>query len=713
MRHYGKALVQRDDNFFKTEDVYYASQGVLDIFQFPVVYGTLHNAINQPNKIALAHSTAQKMFGDDNPVGETVVVDEWLTAEVAVVYQDLPLNSHMHPKMLISMENDRSNNNMWLSNNYYTFFKLREDNNPEALVAKFDDVYPRYFGPQVEQMVGITWAEALKGGTSVHYYLQPIADIHLYSSFPVEMEANGSIENVYIFMAIGLFVLLLACINFMNLSTARASIRAKEVGIKKVLGSVKKQLVYQFLTESVLYSFLSMLIAVGLLVVLLPAFNGLTGKEVSDLLFQKPQIWAGLLVAVVFIGLLAGVYPAFYLSKFQPTDVLKGSYLAGGKSNWLRRVLVVFQFSISLVLIIGSMIVYNQLKYSYSKDLGFSKDQVVVIDNVYNLGKNKALAFKNELLEHSDISSASISGFFPLSGSMSDAPFVRDDASNDTEGAVSMQVWGVDYDYVPTFDMKLVAGRNFNREMASDSAAIVINETAAKKFGYENPVGRKIKVLGDFNHQGKSEFLIVGVIKDFHYESLRSGISPVMLFISKNEASAMSVRLNSENYHETMAFIESMWKEMANNRPFEYRFLDQTFEAKYLSEKKLAIIFSIFSGLAIVIGCLGLFGLSAFTAEKRRKELGIRKVLGASVPNLVKLLFSEFSKLLLLSILLAVPVAWYVMDVWLSNFAFRVPLGVSTFVIASVAVVTIGLLTVSIQSLKAASSNPVDNLKYE
>lgn len=711
MRRYGTGLVEREGIYHKQREIYYATQQLLDIFQFPVVYGGLSEAITQPNAVVLSESAAKRIFGDTDPVGENIKLDGWATLKVAAVYRDVPDNSHFHPEMLISMENDRQNNLIWLSNNYYTYFKLNEENNPARLEAKFESVYEKYFGPQLREMVGTTFEEMMGSGGKIHYYLQPVADIHLGSNLAIEFEANGNIDYVYIFSAIAAFILIIACINFMNLSTARASVRAKEVGMRKVLGSVRGQLIGQFITESVLYAFLASVIAVLIVIVLLPYFNQFTEKEVGYLLWSNSLVWSYLAVSVVVIGTLAGLYPAFYLSRFQPTQVLKGSYQAGQKASWFRNILVVFQFATSLVLIIGSFTVYRQLKYTQTKDIGFDKEQVVVLNNVGNLGV-KGQVLKQELLKKPAIQSASISYFYPLGDARADSPFVPKE-NNTIDQAVSCQAWGVDFDYLETFNMKIVEGRGFDSSMPSDSAGILINETATRRFGFDNPLGRKIQIAGEFSFEGRNEWTVLGVVKDFHFESLRNEVVPVLLYVSGEPADNMSIRVKSGGMQQALSEIEETWKAVAGSIPFEYHFLDQSFEAKYRAESRLGAIFTIFSGLAVFIGCLGLFGLSAYTAERRKKELGIRKVLGASVFGLVKMLFSEFSVLLLASIAVAVPLGWFAMDTWLNDFAYRTELGLGVFVISSAMVVLVGLVTVSIQSLKAAKTNPVENLKYE
>ncbi|WP_416865627.1 MAG: ABC transporter permease [Imperialibacter sp.] len=712
LKRYGSAIVKKGDVFYKQSNVFYSSQGILDIFKFPVVYGSLENAITQPNNIALSRSAAAKIFGDVDPVGEALVLDR-LTVKVAAVYDDLPRKSHFHPEVLISIENDRGNDNMWLGNNYYTYFLLNEQNDANGLHDKFASVYEKYFGPQLQQYVGVDFKDMMAAGDHINYYLQPVADIHLTSQLANEIEPNSSMDYVYIFSAVAVFILIIACINFMNLSTARATIRAKEVGVKKVLGSIKNQLVSQFLTESVLFSVLASLIAIGIVLVMLPAFNSFTGKDVSYILYEQPIVWLYLLLAVVAIGMLAGLYPAFYLSRFQPTDVLKGTFQSGTKASWFRNILVVFQFATSLFLIIGSLTVYKQLKYTQSRDLGFDKEQVVVLANVDNLG-DKARVLKTELAKNAAVKNISLSSFYPLGDYRSDSPFLpKESSSNSIEQSVSCQVWRVDFDYVKTFEMEVVEGRDFDINMPSDSLGVVINETAAKRFGFENPIGQKIKTVGDFDYEGKNEWTILGVVKDFHFESLRNNIVPVLLYITKYNASFMSVRLNTQDLPKAMVDLEDTWDQAAGGVPFEAKFLNQSFEAKYQAENQLGTIFAVFSGLAIFIGCLGLFGLSAYTAERRKKELGIRKVLGAGVLTLVRLLFSEFSILLLVAILVAVPLGWYAMDVWLSDFAYRTSLGLDIFVLSSLTVVLVGLATVSFQSFKAARSNPVDNLKYE
>nr|NIM11352.1 FtsX-like permease family protein [Candidatus Aminicenantes bacterium]NIM78133.1 FtsX-like permease family protein [Candidatus Aminicenantes bacterium]NIN17451.1 FtsX-like permease family protein [Candidatus Aminicenantes bacterium]NIN41347.1 FtsX-like permease family protein [Candidatus Aminicenantes bacterium]NIN84117.1 FtsX-like permease family protein [Candidatus Aminicenantes bacterium] len=581
---------------------------------------------------------------------------------------------------------------------------------PKSLEAKFPEVIKKYFSPQVEKFFGQS-LEALiaSGNVSVLFYLQPLQRIHLHSDLMAELEPNSDIKYVYIFSAIALFILIIASINFMNLSTARSAGRAKEVGIRKVVGSLRSQLIRQFLTESMILSIISMVIALLLVKLVLPYFNTLSGKELIMSDYYRWEMILAAIVITLLTGLLAGLYPAFLISAFRPITVLKGQLKSGVKSGWLRSGLVVFQFAASIILIIGTLVVMNQLNYIQDKKLGFDKEQVLILHNAYLLDK-QAETFKNEMLTHLQIKRATISGYLPIPSSRnSSAVFPEGQVAN--KNSTSIQNWIVDYDYIKTLGMKVIKGRDFSREFSTDPSAVIINQAAAKQFGWKEPIDKRLSrftsLKGDM-----TTYTVIGMVEDFHFESLRDTIGPLVMFLGEHK-DLMSFRIDTGNIPGTIDLLRDKWNRFLPGQPFEYSFLDERFYEVYKAEQKLGQIFGAFAVLAIFVGCLGLFGLAAFIAEQRTKEIGIRKVFGASVSSIIGLLSREFVILVGIANIIAWPVAYFVMNKWLQDFAYRTPLSPLIFLAAGAAAIIIALLTTSYQAVKAAFTDPVKSLKYE
>jgi len=553
-------------------------------------------------------------------------------------------------------------------------------------------------------------AEFEKGGNKLEYSLIPLTKIHLYSDRPFELAPLGNIQYVYIFSAVALFILLIACINFMNLTTARSASRAREVGIRKVLGTERKNLVKQFLTESTVMALLSLFIALAIAWFVLPLFNDVSGKSMAMGSLLSP-FTLPLLVALPFVvGLMAGSYPAFFLSAFRPIEVLKGRLKLGGRSGGLRSFLVVFQFATSIILIIGTMVIYRQLHYIQTRNLGFNKDQVLVIDNAYAL-ENNVDAFKSDVLQMPGIISGTLSGYLPVTNSLRNDNTFSKEAVMDTKNGISMQNWTIDYDYLQTMGMQLIRGRNFSKEYGTDSLAIIINEKTAAVLGYDDPVGKRVYQQSDPGAPPVI-YTIIGVVKNFNYESLKQSIGPLAFFLGKSTGLA-SFKVKPENIPAIIEGIESKWKAMAAGMPFSYRFLDDSFSEMYRSEQRAGKIALTFSVLGILIACLGLFGLSAFVAEQRIKEIGIRKVLGASVSGLVGLLSKDFVKLVLIAFVIATPIAWYFMNGWLQDFEYRITMNWTIFLAAGLVTLLIAVITISLQAVKAAVANPGKNLRTE
>ncbi len=706
----GDKLVRKGNDYIREEKIVYADSTFLNVFPQKVISGETKDALDAPNTVVISETAAKKYFSTPDAAGQIIEIDK-KPFKVTAVIKDMPHNSHFHFDFILSMKNVDYNWNSFLSNNFQTYILLKPGTDYKAFDRNFTQLIDKYILPQAKQFMNIgSMDEFKKAGNNLDYFLTPLTKIHLYSNRFPELEANGNIQYVYIFGAIALFILLIACINFMNLSTARSASRAKEVGIRKVLGTEKKNLVTQFLSESTLMSVISLVLALIIAYFVLPLFNNIASKSLSLDSIVVSRFLPFLVALPFLVGLLAGLYPAFFLSKFKPVVVLKGKINAGFKKSFLRSGLVVFQFFTSIVLIIGTVIVYKQLHFIQTTNLGFSKDQVLMIDGAGALGKNDE-TFKNEVLGLQGVKSATVSGYLPVASSRSDNTYSKD-AVMDPKNALSMQSWVVDYDYINTLCMQIVQGRNFSKDFGTDSSAVILNETAANVLGYADPIGKKLYQNVDETGIRMTAYTIIGIVKDFHFESLHENIYPLGLKLGHNN-SEMSFKIAGTNIKPLISQIQSKWKALAPGMPFSYRFLDDAFNKMYRSEKRVGQVSITFSILAILIACLGLFGLVTYMAEQRTKEIGVRKVLGASVPNIVTMLSKDFLKLVAIASLFAFPVAWWVMHRWLQDFAFRIKIEWWVFILAALIALLIALLTVSVQAIKAALANPVKSLRTE
>ncbi|UCH62033.1 MAG: ABC transporter permease [Fidelibacterota bacterium] len=712
----GEQVTRYQDKLFNETGLLYADDNFFGVFDFRLLQGDPATALLEPNSIVLTEESALKYFGTEPAIGEILTIGNDNTAyEVTGVVQNPPDNSHFDFNMLLSMSSsDRGESDVWLNLFLYTYIVLREGNSPEALEAKFPGLYQKYMAPQLQQFAGISWEDFEEQGNRIGFFLQPLTSIHLHSNLDSELSPGGNPINLYIFSAIALFILLIACINFMNLSTARSASRAREVGVRKVLGSARSNLVRQFITESILFSILATILAIGVVELVLVPFNNIAGINLTFRLFNHWWMTASLVALTILVGIIAGSYPAFYLASFKPVDVLKGENRVGKQSGRFRSGLVVFQFAFSIGLIISTMLVFRQLGYVRNKDLGFDKENVIIIPNINRLG-NRVAAFRQELKEQSPIINASTSSAIPAHSGFGGTLFKAEPPEDTGEGPTFTEEdqefnnFSADYDYLETMKMELIGGRNFSPEFASDSAAFIINEAVARRFGWEDPVGRDIYVTG---WEGQPRYRVVGVIKDYHFESLHKDIKPVVMSLGTT-GNYLMARIQPGDVNKTLTMIEDKWREFAPNIPFDYSFMDEDFDALFRAEQSFGRIVSYFTGLTIFIACLGLFGLAAFTAERRTKEVGIRKALGASVPQVVGLLGKEFTTLLLIANVIAWPIAWYAMSKWLQNFAYRISLSWWTFLVAGALALLIALVTVSYQAVKAATANPVEALRYE
>jgi putative ABC transport system permease protein len=720
-RERGSYLVKRTTENIKEDHVMWADKDFFKIFTVPVLAGDPAKALAEPNSIAISERIAQKFFPNENALGQTLILDNRMNCKITAVYQNMPATSHFHFDILIAMEGlDEAKSPVWLSNNFQTYLLLREDASAQALESKFPELIGKVIMPQAVQILGgdFTFEKFKAAGNMMEYTLQPLGDIHLKSALKGEFEPNFDITYVYLFVIIAAFILIIACINFMNLSTARSANRAKEVGIRKVMGSFRSHLMRQFLTESILLSLISFILAIGIAYLLLPLFNQLSGRELA-VPFNNLNVYGVLLLAAVVVGVMAGMYPSFFLSAFKPVSVLKGNVTLGMKSGLIRSSLVVFQFTISIFLVIGTMAVYRQLDYIQTKKLGFNKDQVIMIDDVYALAEKKSI-FKEEVKRNSNILNGTISGFLPVSGTWrSDNAWWAEGKEVVQENMVSLQTWGVDYDYLKTLGMTVKEGRDFSQDFPSDSSGVILNEAAAKAFNFTGSViGSKVQTFGDDGNGGPDKknlrsLNVVGVVENFHFESLKQNVSPVMMFLSKEPDGIVSFRFESQNTKEIISNIEQKWKAMAPGQPFTYYFLDERFGNMYAAETRLAKVFGIFASLAVLVACLGLFALTSFTAEQRTKEIGIRKVLGASVSGIVLMLSKDFGKLVLIAFVLAAPLAWYGIDWWLKDYTYKTEIGIGLFLGSGLVAFLIAWITMSYQSFKAAASDPVKSLRSE
>lgn len=709
----GSKLVKKGSEYINEQHVAHADSTFFDVFTFPAIYGDTRTALNEPNTVVLTEKAARKYFGTTDVVGKSVETNEnnGTAYKITAVIRDIPQASHFKPDFIFSMKNVNYQWGQYLSHNFHTYIVFKEGTDAKAFEKNFKQYLDNYVVPQAKQFMQINSMEEFeKSGNKLEYSLIPLTKIHLYSDRPFELSPLGNIQYVYIFSAVALFILLIACINFMNLTTARSANRAKEVGIRKVLGTEKKNLITQFLTESTLMVVFSMLIALVITYFVLPLFNDVSNKTMSMNSLFSPLILPLLIALPFLVGLMAGSYPAFFLSAFKPIEVLKGKLKMGGNRGGLRSALVVFQFATSIILIIGTIVIYRQLHYIQNKNLGFNKDQVLVIDDTYVLGNNID-AFKNDVLQMPGVVSGTVSGFLPVTNSSrNDNTFSKEPLMNANNG-FNMQNWTVDYDYLPTMGIELSKGRNFSKEFGSDSLSIIINEKTAQVLGFKDPVGKNIYQSTDPGTPPKV-FTIIGVVKNFNYESLKESIGPLAFFLGKY-TSITSFKVQPGKMPGLLKSIEQKWKIMVPGMPFNYRFLDESFNEMYRAEQRVGKIAIIFSVIAILIACLGLFGLAAFIAEQRTKEIGIRKVLGASVTSLVQLLSKDFIILVLIAFVLAAPLAWYFMNQWLQDFTYRVDISWWVFLVAVGIAFFIALATISFQAIKAAIANPVKNLRTE
>lgn len=696
--------------FFSSENEKYYEEGMIfadstffDVFTFKMVKGNPETALDEINSLVITEKIARKYFADKDPMGRTMKLNDKDSFIITGVIEEVPGTSHFTFNMVSSYStfqkiNGDKGNNDWGSLNVHTYILLAPGTDPKLVDAKFPELLKKNMG-ELSEMESIKFEP----------YLQPLTSIHLHSNLMAEIGTNSDINYVYAFLAVAAFIILIACINFMNLSTARSIKRAKEVGLRKVVGADRRQLIFQFIGESLILSFIGLIVGFILVEIALPSFNQMLDKDYSLKLFQHGYEILALIGLSVIVGIIAGSYPAFYLSAFQPVKVLKGTPGIKSKKSSVRNVLVIIQFSISVFLIICTGFVYSQMTYIRHKKLGFDKEQMLILPLRGERMKDNTSNIKNELKNLSCIANISSSQFIP-GRDMNGMGYIPEGVDEKTPWIIFTNV--VDYDYVKTMGMEIVKGRDFSKEFSTDSNAIIINETLLKKLGWEDPLNKKIT---GFHYDSIFELHVIGVVRDFHFRSLHDAIEPCMMYIGPQNDSYLNVKLHPGNITENIEVIRKKWEETESSFPFDYFLLNKDLDNLYRSESRIGEIFLAFTFIAIFIACLGLFGLASFNAEQRTREIGIRKALGCPVEQIVLMMSKQFTIWIVLANIIAWPLAYYFIDRWLGNFAYSIQVTDKWYIFITSGLVTlvIAILTVLYQAVKAAMTDPVNAIKYE
>lgn len=708
----GNTLFRYNEKEYYEDNFYFADSNIAEVFTINYLKGSPDKALTEPFTMVLTEKIAEKYFGDKDPIGEMIETGSGRSYKVTGVIENQPANSHLRYDALLSVTSlveiigrDNFNNmepmSFW-NIGVYTFVLLNENASMQSIVDKFPSFYDKYMKPIGDQI-----------NASFVMRYTPLAKTHFSQGLGAELP-TGNMAYVFIFTAVAFFILLLATINYMNMATARSANRAREVGMRKVVGAYRKQLITQFLSESLAMAVIALVIALCIVFILLPDFNQLSGKTLEFSLFAQPFVLGMVLLITLLVGFISGSYPSFYLSSFVPMTVLKGTVSkAGKKSGFLRRALVVIQFFIAIIMIIGTIVVSGQLNFLRNTDLGFKKDNLVVMEMQDSTFRTKAESFKNELLQNPAVLSVTNSTGVP--GDINWIQVLRVERE-DEMAEMALILAQTDYDYVKTMGMEIIKGRDFDRNMGTDKTeAVLINETGAKILGWEDdPIGKKLQYGFDLEGDEGRIMKVVGVVKDFHYRSLHNKIEPIIFFISPEPRWLMTARIEKGKEKEALAYIEEKWNSFGAGRPFDFRYVTQILEEQYEGEHKIGIIFNIATIITIFIALLGLLGLSSFVAEQRTKEIGIRKILGASIGSILGMLYKEFVILILIAFVLAVPVAWWRLDIWLSeSFIYHTDLNIYYFILAGLLAFVVGMTTISFYIIRAASSNPVDAVKWE
>lgn len=707
IRTMGSPNVSFGDKTYRNGNLVYVDPNFFDVFSLPIRKGDAVSPLQKPYSVVIPQSEAEKYFGSiDAAIGKVIHLEgHEQPYTVTAVIEEIPKTSHFKFDMFVSMEGyTDAKSTTWTSSNYFTYLVLKEGYDHTKLESKLPNFLKKHMGPQIQEKMGVSYEEFTKKN-KIGFFLQPLTEIHFDADIPAtpQFEKGGNIKYIYIFSAVALFMLLIACINFMNLSTASAAKRAKEVGIKKVLGSRKGQLIGQFLSESFIATLISMGIATLLLVLFLPLFNNLSGKELELSYLLTPKIFLILLALTLVISLFSGAYPAFYLSSFRPISALKSKFYGKGNAKGMRSGLVVFQFVISAGLIFATLTVKQQMSFIQNKELGYDKNQLLVLREASKLG-NETNAFKNEIKQDPRVSNATRSSYVPAGPS----DFSSGGVYKDGELKSRMSVYHIDEAYISTMGMELIAGRNFSKDFGSDSTTAIINESAVKSLGLGmDPVGKSFVIsIGD-----RKPRTVIGVVKDFHFQSLHQAIQPLIML--NQVYGGLIVKARTSDMAELIQNLEEKWNTYGSGEPFQYTLLDEAYRQTYLTEQKMGTLLSIFALLTIFVACLGLFGLVTFTVEQKFKEIGIRKVLGSNVTQIVRMLTADFLKLIVFSLFIAFPLGYYFMSNWLEDFAYRIDIEWWLFILTGCVTICIAFLTISFRSVRAANTNPIKSLRTE
>ncbi len=704
-------ILDVNDETLKIDQVFFVTNSFFDVFSYPLIAGDVASVLKEPGTAAISETTALKIFGSKDIIGKTLPISGGRDYRITGVYKDMPLNTQLKPNFLASyatfLEMVKTNSNgeanpeeWWDSDGCLTYLMLKKDTDPTIVEAKFPPIVAQNESDFTKQ-----------SNSLAKYLLMPITDIHLYSNFMMEPGATGNGKTVYLLLGIAFFIIIIAWVNYINLATARAIGRAKEVGVRKAVGSNRKQLIAQFFFESTLFNSLALLLALTLMALMIPAFNQLSGQELSYELFTKGAFWIGL-AGLFSIGVfLSGAYPAFVLSSFRPVEVLKGKMVNTNQGALLRKSLVVFQFAASLFLLIGTLTVYQQIQFMRKQSLGLDIDKTLVVvppivaDSTY---LSQMIAFKENLLKYPAIKSVAAATTIPGQPVPWNAGGIKL-VTQDEELGKQYRVIGVDYDYVDQFGLKLIAGRAFSEEFSTDPEAVIFNRAGITQLGFSNPeeaIGKRIDFWGN-------QYTIIGVSENFNQESLRLPYEPLVIRLIPDVRGYFTIKQSSADVAQTVAQVQQEWNKFFPGNTYEYFFLDDHFNDQYQADQRFGKVFGLFTGLAILVACLGLFGLASFTTLQRTKEIGIRKVLGASVMGILKLLYKEFALLLVIAFLISIPIAWFSISTWLEGYAFRINIHWTFFMIPFLAIALIALVTVSFQSVKASLANPVKSLRTE
>ena len=695
-------LIGYNEKRYEEKFFIFADSSVFDIFTIPLVQGNPRTALAEPHTVVVSETMAELIFGNENPVGKVVSVDDTYMFTVTGIMRDMPTSSHFHADFLASFSTlaasgiyNEPTTIQNMDRTLYTYLPIKEGYAPEDLEVKLRQFPERYLGERLETL-----------GMEFKPYLQPLTDIHLHSNLKLELKANSDIRYVYIFTSLAVFILLIACVNFMNLSTARSARRAREVGIRKVLGARRVQLTGQFIGESVLFSFIALAVALVLVHLILPEFSRFSGKEL-EMDYESTWLMPVLLAITLCTGIVAGGYPAFVLSSFRPVAVLSGVLKAGVSQSFLRKALITFQFVASIIMIVGTVVILAQLEYMRNKKLGFDKEHVVVVRLPDNEAVQGYPAFKDKVLQYPEIVNLSTTTSVP--GRLTATSFIQPDGYIVEDTPLISTIW-TGFDFVETMGIKIVSGRSFSRSVASDDYSVLVNETAVSTFGWEDPIG---KVFTYTHTPDYPPMHVVGVMADFHYHSLHQRIEPLLILFWEG-GNTMVVRLSSQSLARGLEILQDQWRESYPNHPvMESYFLDQDLDQKYAAEQRLGSVFIAGTVLSILIACLGLLGLASYMAEQRTREIGVRKVLGATISNVILLLPKDFTRLILIAFVVGVPISYYIMQEWLEDFPYRIEMGLWVFILTGLAAMLITWLTVGYHALKAATANPADALRSE